>query len=320
MRITKGVFGILRFAVAFGILSYLFSKIPVSEIIAAINSAKINYLVVALVLSILSQWVLANRLRFLTDRQGMLLSTFQVLEINFSSVFYGLFLPGGNLTAVTVRFYKLSNVDRKFSEAFVSLVFDRIAATISLCMIGVLFWLIESPLHTGYIGLGMILSLGLSSILYLLLFGRRSSLAWGKYFDYTKWPSVSNKVHSLFSSFKQYQKLSPHSLAYILSLSITAHLLGILIYYLLAISLGINISFVTIGWIRSAVLIISMVPISVSGLGIREGVSLFLLKPYGVSGEKALAFSFLIFGATLLLIGAVGGLLEGRKQLLPSAR
>jgi uncharacterized protein (TIRG00374 family) len=229
-------------------------------------------------------------------------------------------LPGGNLAAGTVRFYKLSNVDKKYSEAFVSIVFDRIAATISLCTIGLLFWLIESPLRTGYVGLGMIVSLGLSSIPYLLLFGRRESSARGKYFDYTKWPAVSTKVHSLFSSFNQCRKLSLPSLTYIFSLSITVHLLGILIYYLLAVSLGINISFVTIGWIRSAVLIISMVPISMSGLGVREGVSLFLLKLYGVSGERALALSFLFFGATLLLIGAVGGILEGRKQFLPSVR
>jgi hypothetical protein len=63
-----------------------------------------------------------------------------------------------------------------------------------------------------------------------------------------------------------------------------------------------------------------MVPISVSGLGIREGASLLLLLPYGVPGEKALALSFLIFATTLLLIGALGGLLEARKQIFSGAR
>ncbi|HET6465642.1 MAG TPA: lysylphosphatidylglycerol synthase transmembrane domain-containing protein [Nitrospiria bacterium] len=320
MRIKQGLIGILRFSVALGILSLLFSKIPLSEILAAIHSAKINYLLAAFSLSLLTQVILAHRLRFLTDQQGMLFTSSEILEINLSSVFYGLFLPGGNLAAGAVRFFKLSKVDRKFSEAFVSLIFDRIIATITLCMLGVLFWLIESPLHTGYIGMGMILALGLSSTPYMLIFRRDPSHFWSKYFGSIKWPPVSKKVNRLFSSLNQYQKLSPNSLAYIFSLSITGQLLGILIFYLLAVSLGINISFVTIGWIRSAVLIISMVPISVSGLGIREGASLFLLMPYGVPGEKALALSFLIFATTLLLIGALGGFLEGRKQILSGAR
>jgi hypothetical protein len=82
-------------------------------------------------------------------------------------------------------------------------------------------------------------------------------------------------------------------------------------------SLGMSISFITIGWVRAAVLMVSMIPVSVSGLGMREAVSLFLLKPYGISGEDVLGFSFLAFAATLLLIGAVGGLLEGKRQLLP---
>jgi uncharacterized protein (TIRG00374 family) len=320
MRIKKGLSGVLRFSVAFGILFYLFSKIPILEVMTAITSAKANYIIAAFIISFLSQPILAYRLRFLTDRQGMLLSTSQILEINFTSVFYGLFLPGGNLAAGTVRFYKLSKVDGKFSEAFVSILFDRIAATIALCMIGILFWLVELPFHTGFIGFAMILTLGLSFLPYFLLFGKRTSLLWRKCFDYIKWPVVSKKVNKLFLSLNEYQKLSLNSLAYIFSLSITVQLLGILGYYLLAMSLGINISFITIGWIRSAVLIISMIPISVSGLGIREAVSLFLLKPYGIPGEEAVALSFLVFGATILLIGAMGGLLEGRKQLLPSAR
>jgi hypothetical protein len=62
-----------------------------------------------------------------------------------------------------------------------------------------------------------------------------------------------------------------------------------------------------------------MIPISISGLGVREGALLFLLKPYGVWGEEALALSLIIFGITVLLIGAIGGLLEGRKLLFPSS-
>lgn len=133
-------------------------------------------------------------------------------------------------------------------------------------------------------------------------------------------PIFRKKINNLFISLKQYQDLTFCSLAFIFTLSIMTQLLGILIYYLLAISLGINIPFIRMGWIRSAVVMITMVPVSISGLGVREGALLFLLNPYGVVGEESLALSFLIFGITLLLIGALGGFIEGRRLLLPIVR
>jgi hypothetical protein len=314
--IKRFFFSVLRLSIAFGILYYFLSKIPLSEIMASIISAKVNYVIIALIISILSQFILAYRLKFLTDRQEISLSTFQLLEINLTTVFYGLFLPGGNLTGGAIRVYKLSRPSNKRVEALASIAFDRIAATIALCVIGVLFWLFDLPPDSGYIGLGMIIALGGLLILYILLFYKRIMLSLPRYCELINLSLFSKKLNNLFISLNQYKNLSLSSLFFIFMLSITAQLLGILIYFLLAMSLGIDISLITIGWIRSAVIVMTMLPISLSGLGVREGVLLFLLKPYGILGEETLALSFLVFGATLLLIGAIGGLLEGRKLFL----
>ena len=314
--IKRFFFSVLRLSIAFGILYYFLSKIPLPEIMASIISAKVNYVIIALIISILSQFILAYRLKFLTDRQEISLSTFQLLEINLTTVFYGLFLPGGNLTGGAIRFYKLSRPSNKRVEALASIAFDRIAATIALCVIGVLFWLFDLPPDSGYIGLGMIIALGGLLILYIFLFYKKIMFSLPRYFELTNLPLFSKKLNDLFISLNQYKNLSLSSLFFIFMLSIITQLLGILIYFLLAMSLGIDISLITIGWIRSAVIVMTMLPISLSGLGVREGVLLFLLKPYGILGEETLALSFLVFGATLLLIGAIGGLLEGRKLFL----
>jgi hypothetical protein len=91
--------------------------------------------------------------------------------------------------------------------------------------------------------------------------------------------------------------------------------LGTVIYYLLAISLGIDISFLTMGWIRSVVTLVLMVPISISGLGVREGLLLWFLEPYRTTGGDTLALSFLVFSVTVLFVGVLGGFLEGRNLL-----
>ena len=101
-------------------------------------------------------------------------------------------------------------------------------------------------------------------------------------------------------------------------LSLTQHLIGVLTSHLLGESLEIPINLVTWGWLRSAVIIATMVPISVAGIGIREGALLYLLKPYGVLGEESLAFSLLVFAVGVLLSALVGGVLEAKTILFPS--
>jgi hypothetical protein len=84
--------------------------------------------------------------------------------------------------------------------------------------------------------------------------------------------------------------------------------------YLLAVALNINIDFITIGWIRSVIIIFTTLPISFSGIGVREGGFMILLAPYGVPNEKSLALAFLVF-ATVLFLAVIGGLYEAKKFL-----
>ena len=58
-----------------------------------------------------------------------------------------------------------------------------------------------------------------------------------------------------------------------------------------------------------------MVPISVSGLGLRDGVSLLVLQEYTIAGESVLAFSLLIFATTVFVVSLLGGYFEARRLL-----
>jgi len=164
----------------------------------------------------------------------------------------------------------------------------------------------------------MVLTLAFGGLcaLCLALFSQRSYPVWCRGIGWIKLPVVPEKLIGLLTAINHFHRLSPGLFAYMMLVSLFIHLLGAVIYYLLAISLGIDISFLTMGWIRSLVTLILMVPISISGLGVREGLLLFFLEPYRTSGGDTLALSFLVFTVTVLLVGALGGFLEGRKLLL----
>jgi uncharacterized protein (TIRG00374 family) len=98
-------------------------------------------------------------------------------------------------------------------------------------------------------------------------------------------------------------------------LSFTAQLLGVFCYYLLAASLNLNLSLISVGWLRSAVILTTMIPISISGIGLREGAMMILLQYYGLTGDQAIAYSLLVFTTTVLAAGLLGGLFEAVRQL-----
>lgn len=313
-------FGMLRLCIAVWILYYLVSKYLYTEVISSVSSSNLSCLGFACVLSILFQILLSGRLKLLAEWQGILISVYDVFKISLMASFYALFLPSRNLTGGAIRFYALYKVNNKKAEALTSILVDRIFATIALCAVGALFWFLDWPRATGSFGFSFIVVFGIILILIVLLSNVRILHPVMKFCEISNLLSINRGLSNFYESIKKYQNVSLKSLAFIFILSILIHFLEVLIYYLLAESLGLSISVATIGWVRSAAILTTMVPITISGLGVREGVLIFLLRPYGVAGEEAFALSILVFLITIFLVGIIGGLCEMGKMMLKVAK
>ena len=72
-------------------------------------------------------------------------------------------------------------------------------------------------------------------------------------------------------------------------------------------AIDINIRFHEWCWIFGVISIIIFLPITIGGVGVREGGFVLILGNLGVPNEKALALSLSIFG--LLISGALFGLI-----------
>lgn len=82
-------------------------------------------------------------------------------------------------------------------------------------------------------------------------------------------------------------------------------LLYFLQVYLLAKALSISVGFIELSSVVALGAIVALLPISVSGLGVREGVFVVLLAKYGVGKEEAVALSILdniVFAALFIFI------------------
>ena len=84
--------------------------------------------------------------------------------------------------------------------------------------------------------------------------------------------------------------------------------------YMLAVAVGLEISYFQLVLVLALSSLASLLPISISGLGVREGGLIMLLEPFGVTGATVVALSFLMLGRSLLL-GAIGAALEIQSTL-----
>jgi hypothetical protein len=101
-------------------------------------------------------------------------------------------------------------------------------------------------------------------------------------------------------------ELSRRQLAQALGVSLVAQLLPGISVLVIAVALGIDISVVLAIAITGAILLISMIPVSLAGWGVREAGFLVILVPLGATAESAL-----MLGICFGLAGVCGALLGG---------
>ena len=100
---------------------------------------------------------------------------------------------------------------------------------------------------------------------------------------------------------------SPHSFAPIFGISIAAHLLTAVAAWCAAGAINANIPFLYTVFLVPPVVLVTVVPISVAGWGVREGAMVAAFGYAGLPEDDGLVVS-LLFGAGYLVMGAIGGL------------
>jgi len=308
---------LVRMAVATAIVVYLFFKIGFRPSISAFLSARKEYVIAAIMLVMGNQAVVAHRLKLLVEGQGITISTFEMFKINLSSAFYASFLPGGNVTGLAVRFYKISRPTRMYMATIVSLLADRLLATLSLCAVGLTLCVFDPSVGSGAPLFLLLLSTGILAGTFILLWSPPATERLGRALAAIRCTWASSSFEKAMEAIGVFRKLSFRVIFRLISLSLLAHFLGIACYFLLASALGLDVSLLSIGWIRSVVVLVTMIPVSVSGIGVREVALVTLLSLFGVSAVQAVGYSLLVFGTTVLVVGLTGGLIDCKEWLFP---
>jgi len=309
-------------------LTLLFAQIDVASVLNTLALVNVRMLVPIFVLCFLIRYIWAYQMSLGLIPLHIHFTVPHLFKIILISSFYSLILPGNILAGGAASWYKLSRHHRKGIEVGALLVYFRAVNTLTLLGIGLMGMWFDSHLSSSHLRAviaAMVMGIVLLSLPFFSPEVTRLVERLGKpllgCLLFPTW--VQDRVRTAWKALTAFQALRGRTAALVFGLSFLSHALGSLLYYLLALAVGIRLPAFVIGWIRSLLGIIQMIPVSLAGLGMREASLVLLLRDYGVPEAQALTLSLVIFGV-MVTTGMVGGLCEAwdllrsRHQASPS--
>jgi uncharacterized membrane protein YbhN (UPF0104 family) len=247
-----------------------------------------------------------------------------LIQVQFAAMFYGLVIPG-DVSAMAVKWIRLSKGGRHLAETAAIILYCRVVNSLGLLCLGLIALPFEEQLDSALlralVGGAFLLSLAA----FLPFFSGRAALAMGRLgrglAARLPLPGVVRvKSGKVWDGVVALSRLPPASRLWLAFLGFAFQALGILSLWVLARALDLPLGLLACAWISLLLYIVTLAPISVAGLGLREATLVHLLPTYyGIGAESALALSLLVFGRRLFLC-LVGGVWEGLRWLYPSPK
>jgi|GEM_PF-2765100 len=286
----KTWFRILVAFVSVSLLGIIFTRIDVYKFLEVFAGVKISFYSLGIILIILTMPVFAYRWKITLQKNsniGYLSLLYRVItSYFFNNFFLGVF--GGDIYKA-LRIHKSTG---KFFALF-SVIYNRIINTYAAAVFPVLLlpFIFSKGDENKFVSYSLIVS-GILILLFAIITVFQSQVT---AFIATKFKKTDNIA-----------LLNEVSLTKTMLVSLIIQLMNIAAHYMFAMALNIDINFVDLAILYSVSAVIISIPISINGIGVREGVFIFAFGFWGIPAESALAFSFLSFTSTIIL-SVIGG-------------
>jgi uncharacterized membrane protein YbhN (UPF0104 family) len=291
---------LLRLLLTAAILAYLAARIDMREAAAALTA-----ITPAVVLAVLAL-VAVDRLVMIWRWLALLRSSHKAVRFGpaahvfLVSSFVGSFLPAG-VGADVARAYSWGRQTANASEAIASVAVDRLLGMLSIVglgLLGLLLWVgrVDPALRQTVALLAALVVLGAAGIWWADAALRAALPA--------SWHDgpAGRRLMSFAEALGRYRR-RPVTVVAVAGLSIVVQLLRIGQAYLLGVGIGIDVAFGYYLVFMPIGLLMLLLPVSVGGFGLPQGVIVWLLRPLGVPDAQSFALSTLI-----VLTGLAGNL------------
>lgn len=256
---------------------------------------------VALVLIFLQTFVLNGRWELIMRALGVSLDWLAGWRILMISLWFNQVLPS-SVGGDAVRMWLLRQRGVQWSEAVKGVAADRFTALIGLIVlmvIGLPLLLSRVSNPAAILAIGGLTLAGVAGTVVLLTLDRLPK-------RFIALPAIASFVR--FGTLVRFLLLQSERRAPLFGSALLIHLVTATACYTLARGVGAQLSVLDAGILIPPVVLLTAVPISISGWGVREGAMVACLGLAGVPSEQALSVSLLL-GAISVIIGVVGGVI-----------
>ena len=290
------------------LLIYLLAKVDLNALFTIWAGARKAYLLAAVILAYVMMIAKVERWRVLLKAQQIPFSFQDANAAYFSAYYAGVVTPGR-----AGEFLKLLHLRQKtgasLGAGIVSVLLDRLLDLIVLVVLASL-GVIVIPQFAILGGLGVwTAGIALLSTVAFIFLRSEPCQRW-----VTRLVSGmitrfgTSQVHEQLTDFRRgLQKAAePAVMAPVLALTLASWAALLLACFALVMSLGISVSFWYAAFAMAAAGLVSLLPFSIAGIGVRDTALIAIFGLVGVNQSASLAYSLLYFAVFGLLLGLTG--------------
>lgn len=306
----KKIFSIfLRVGISLVLLVLLFklNKINFYDLISDIKSADKLFLTTAGSIFFITYILCFLRWQMLLKAAGIDIPLKRMITSFCGGVFFSIFLPstiGGDV----VRTADLAAHTGKTKEVFATVFLDRISGFAGLVIVILPAFLFGRELiQDKVVMLSVSIIVVLLTAILLVLFNKFIYLKISGFLNSPgsrKIKETIKDLHYEIHIFRHRKKV----IVYNLILSVLGQVISPISIYFIALSLGVKLNIIYFFIFMPIIGAITLLPISIGGLGLRESSFVLYFAKVGVVKQLAVAISLLSF-TFILIFGALGGLI-----------
>jgi glycosyltransferase 2 family protein len=306
------------------LLVMVFNRLPMGNVIEVLREARLTQCLLGYLLLFVVSALQGLQIAVAMPDRPRALSLPRLVRLHFISCFYAVLLP----TAVTqslVKWHRLSQGVKLRAQSAAIVIYLRavnIAAMILLAMSGLLF---DKQVSEACPRSLSCLLLVVALLCTMPMLSHRLSQRVGTVVGRLSRPFpvprfVRDGVFRIWSAI-----LAINTMSYVRRLAVflsgIAYLsIGAVAFYFLASSVRADLGIAALLWLQFVLFIVSVLPVSVLGLGIREATLVSVLpRLYGTAPASALAVSLLILGWHIFALIA-GGACEAYEAIMVRQR
>lgn len=284
-----------------GLLLYFALKlVDLGTVVGRLRNIELGWVALSVLMLVVQAALLTLRWQQLVARCGAEFSFARLFRLTLIGAFFNQTLPssaGGDAMRIWL-IGKQSN----WRVASYSVLLDRMIGVVALALIVALclpwtFQLVHDP-----VGRAALLMIGLGSIAGWFVY---LALGWQRLHFLQRW-MVTRHLAATATIMTGILR-SPSAVIPLFLLSGFIHMMSALSAWFLALSVSADLSFINALCLVLPVMLISVVPISIAGWGVREGAMVAAFAYAGLSQSDGLLVSILL-GVSYLILGAFGGL------------